>query len=259
VPWLLGAVLNALASALNVLAKAVSRVAADPDHSQEGGDEQQNNDAFNVCDHICVEIAVAYLPIDSAGGGPLFLARPQAVAVWALARLRHWAAAVTGPTVSCKLLGFSSARHAICTACIARKTHARAVDIHNALNGNLPEEENPAAQSKLNRRAWNASIRQPSWATSSVGLPSKRPPISIPRADRRYSIRLDGRLQWIAPEQFAVPSNEDVMRMLGQAFSNSVYERIEQAHEMDLSFLCTQVRYRANFSKIRNPSKYVGR
>ena len=79
------------------------------------------------------------------------------------------------------------------------------------------------------------------------------------QADRRYSIRLDGRLQWIAPEQFPVPSNEDVMRMLGQAFSNSVYERIEQAHEMDLSFLYAQVRYRANFSKIRNPSKYVGR
>ena len=69
------------------------------------------------------------------------------------------------------------------------------------------------------------------------------------QADRRYSIRLDGKLQRIAPEQFPVPSNDDVMRMLHQAFSSSIYERIEKLHEMDLSFLCAQVRYRANFSK----------
>ena len=69
------------------------------------------------------------------------------------------------------------------------------------------------------------------------------------QADRRYSIRLDGILQRIAPEQFPVPSNDDVMRLLRQAFSSSIYERIEKAHEMDLSFLCAQVRYRANFSK----------
>jgi twitching motility protein PilT len=69
------------------------------------------------------------------------------------------------------------------------------------------------------------------------------------QADRRYSIRLDGKLQRIAPEQFPVPNNDDVMRVLRQAFSSSIYERIEKALEMDLSFLCAQVRYRANFSK----------
>src|SRR5208337_2841831 len=69
------------------------------------------------------------------------------------------------------------------------------------------------------------------------------------QADRRYSIRLDGKLQRIAPEQFPVPNNDDVVRMLRQAFSGSIYERIEREHEMDLSFLCAQVRYRANFSK----------
>ena len=41
------------------------------------------------------------------------------------------------------------------------------------------------------------------------------------QADRRYSIRLDGKLQRIAPEQFPAPSNDDVMRMLRQAFSSS--------------------------------------
>jgi twitching motility protein PilT len=69
------------------------------------------------------------------------------------------------------------------------------------------------------------------------------------QADRRFSIRLDGRLKRIAAEQFPVPSNDDVMRILSQAFSSSIYERIEKQHEMDLSFLCEQVRYRANFSK----------
>jgi len=69
------------------------------------------------------------------------------------------------------------------------------------------------------------------------------------QADRRYSIRLDGKLQRIAPEQFPVLGNDVVMGMLRQAFSSSIYERIEKAHEMDLSFLCAQVRFRANFSK----------
>lgn len=69
------------------------------------------------------------------------------------------------------------------------------------------------------------------------------------QADRQYSIRLDGRLKRVGRDQFPVPSNDDVMRMLGQAFSRSIYERIEKEHEMDLSFLCAQVRYRANFSK----------
>jgi twitching motility protein PilT len=69
------------------------------------------------------------------------------------------------------------------------------------------------------------------------------------QADRRYSTRQDGKLQRIDPERFPVPTNDDVMRMLRQAFSNSIYERIEKQHEMDLSFLCAHVRYRANFSK----------
>src|ERR1039458_4657180 len=37
--------------------------------------------------------------------------------------------------------------------------------------------------------------------------------------------------------------------MLKLAFSSSVYESIQKHHEMDLSFLCGQVRYRANFNK----------
>jgi hypothetical protein len=37
--------------------------------------------------------------------------------------------------------------------------HARAFDIHNTLNGTIPEAEKPAAQFKLSRSTWNASIR----------------------------------------------------------------------------------------------------
>ncbi|HTV61617.1 MAG TPA: PilT/PilU family type 4a pilus ATPase [Verrucomicrobiae bacterium] len=69
------------------------------------------------------------------------------------------------------------------------------------------------------------------------------------QAARRYSFRVDGELRRIPAETFSVPSNEDILHMLQRAFSTSIYERINKQHEMDLSFLCGQVRYRANFSK----------
>ena len=69
------------------------------------------------------------------------------------------------------------------------------------------------------------------------------------QADRRYSTREDGKLKRVAAEQFPVPTNDDITRMLHGAFSNSIYERIEKQLEMDLSFFCGLVRYRANFSK----------
>lgn len=69
------------------------------------------------------------------------------------------------------------------------------------------------------------------------------------QADRRFSYRVDGKLQRIAPEQFPPPSNDDIVKMLREAFSSSIFDRIEKQHEMDLSFLCDRLRYRANFSK----------
>jgi twitching motility protein PilT len=69
------------------------------------------------------------------------------------------------------------------------------------------------------------------------------------QADRRYSFRVDGKLQRIPPEQFAAPTNDDIVKMLREAFSSSICDRIEKQHEMDLSFLCDRLRYRANFSK----------
>jgi twitching motility protein PilT len=69
------------------------------------------------------------------------------------------------------------------------------------------------------------------------------------QATRRYSYRVDGKLLRIPPEQFPAPSNDDINQMLRLAFSSSIYECIQKRHEMDLSFLCGQVRYRANFNK----------
>lgn len=69
------------------------------------------------------------------------------------------------------------------------------------------------------------------------------------QADRRYSIRVDGKLQRIPPEKFPAPTNGDILKMLRGAFSSSICDRIDKEHEMDLSFLCEGLRYRANFSK----------
>jgi twitching motility protein PilT len=69
------------------------------------------------------------------------------------------------------------------------------------------------------------------------------------QADRRYSYRVDGKLERIPAEQFPVPTNDDIVKMLREAFAGSVCDRIEKQHEMDLSFLCDRMRYRANFSK----------
>lgn len=69
------------------------------------------------------------------------------------------------------------------------------------------------------------------------------------QADRRYAFRVAGRLQRIPPEEFSVPTNDHIVAMLREAFSNSICDRIERQYEMDLSFLCDRLRYRANFSK----------
>ena len=69
------------------------------------------------------------------------------------------------------------------------------------------------------------------------------------QADRRYSIRIDGKLERIPPDQFPAPSDDAINAMLRESFSSSIYNRIQRQHEMDVSFLCAGLRYRANFSK----------
>ena len=69
------------------------------------------------------------------------------------------------------------------------------------------------------------------------------------QAERRYAYRVDGRLLRVPAGQFAPPSSDSIPRMLREAFSTAVCERIERQYETDLSFLCGGLRYRANFSK----------
>jgi twitching motility protein PilT len=69
------------------------------------------------------------------------------------------------------------------------------------------------------------------------------------QADRRYAYRVDGKLLRIDPQQFPIPTNADIMGLVSESFSRATAELIEKRHECDLSFLCQDVRYRANFSK----------
>jgi len=54
VQWLLRAVLNFVAGLFHVLAEAVGRVAPNAGNNQKRGDEQEKNDTFGQCGHICV-------------------------------------------------------------------------------------------------------------------------------------------------------------------------------------------------------------
>lgn len=69
------------------------------------------------------------------------------------------------------------------------------------------------------------------------------------QAARRYAYRVDGKLLRVAPKTFPVPDNDQILQILKEAFSTSIFNHIEKQHEMDLSFLWGKVRYRANFSK----------
>jgi twitching motility protein PilT len=69
------------------------------------------------------------------------------------------------------------------------------------------------------------------------------------QADRRYAYRVEGELRRIPPEVQPIPSHDRIVEMLREAFSAPIRDRIERLHEMDVSFLCNQIRYRANFSK----------
>jgi Tfp pilus assembly pilus retraction ATPase PilT len=50
------------------------------------------------------------------------------------------------------------------------------------------------------------------------------------QANRRFAYRVDGKLLRIPPERFPPPTNEEIMTVLQQAFSSSIFERIEKQH-----------------------------
>jgi len=102
------------------------------------------------------------------------LTRHQAVDIGSLARFRRRASTATSPAASCKLIGLSPTRHAICTVRIAKKTPPATFDFRNLLSGSVPKEECHAAQFKLNRRTWNAPIRLLSYVYIETDLPDDR-------------------------------------------------------------------------------------
>src|SRR5215831_11737072 len=69
------------------------------------------------------------------------------------------------------------------------------------------------------------------------------------QANRRYAYRVNGKLERIPPEQFQIPTEADIERIISESFSRPTAELIETKNECDLSFLCDKTRYRANFSK----------
>jgi twitching motility protein PilT len=70
---------------------------------------------------------------------------------------------------------------------------------------------------------------------------------------------VDGNLLRIPPETFPAPDNDSLHQILRQAFSATICDHLEKHHEMDLSFLCDRVRYRANFSKQQGMQSFAFR
>lgn len=69
------------------------------------------------------------------------------------------------------------------------------------------------------------------------------------QVEKPYCIRVHGQLSRIAPALFPPPSSGELRQMLAETFSPSALNRIEGQMEVDLSFYCKGMRYRANFSK----------
>lgn len=69
------------------------------------------------------------------------------------------------------------------------------------------------------------------------------------RADRPYSIRVNGKLSWAPIELFPPPTEDELYQLLRDSFSDEFWHRIRKSREVDLSFYFGNQRYRANFSK----------
>ena len=67
----------------------------------------------------------------------------------------------------------------------------------------------------------------------------------------QYCIRVHGELLRIPVASFS----GEIFQHLRETFSSEVCDRVESAHEVDLSFRYKEQRYRANFSKQRGDSR----
>jgi len=69
------------------------------------------------------------------------------------------------------------------------------------------------------------------------------------QTDKPYCIRVHGKLGRVPAKLFPPPAYQELMTMLAENFSAATMDRIARQFEVDLSFYCAGVRYRANFSK----------
>ena len=76
------------------------------------------------------------------------------------------------------------------------------------------------------------------------------------QADKPYCIRVHGRLSRLPTATFPAPSLSQLMQMLRENFSSGAIQRIEKAFEVDLSFYCGGLRYRANFSRQKGQQSF---
>jgi twitching motility protein PilT len=69
------------------------------------------------------------------------------------------------------------------------------------------------------------------------------------QSDRPYTIRIDGKLIRLDPNEFPPMTQEELYAALAETFTADAVDAIRRRHEHDLSFYHGANRYRANFSK----------
>src|SRR5262245_40689452 len=76
------------------------------------------------------------------------------------------------------------------------------------------------------------------------------------QSDKPYCIRVHGQLLRVSPKIFPPPAQAELLQAFRENFSTETMDRIERHLELDLSFYCGGVRYRANFSKQKGQQSF---
>ena len=76
------------------------------------------------------------------------------------------------------------------------------------------------------------------------------------QADRRYTIRIDGKLMRLDEDEFPPMTQEELYTSLAENFTADAVDAIRRRREHDLSFYHGSNRYRANFSKQKGAQSF---
>jgi len=76
------------------------------------------------------------------------------------------------------------------------------------------------------------------------------------QAGKPFTIRVQGELHRVPTDNFAPPSELDILDWFRESFSSATCDRIESATELDLSFYYSDLRFRANFSKQKGQQSF---